>query len=232
MNPKALAAEFIGTFCLVAATCGAALFSAPAGAGLLAPAFAIGLSVLIMAYSVGHLSGGHFNPAVTLGLWAGGRFQSANIVPYIVAQVLGGIAAALVFSVILGGALSAGPNAATKWNTFTAISNGWGGPNGFSSTAAFLMEVVVTALFLIVIMGATSRKAPAGFAPLAIGVALFVLHLVSIPVTNASLNPARSTAPALLAGGIALSQLWMFWVAPIIGGLLGGAIGRYLNEDS
>jgi aquaporin Z len=228
MNPKALAAEFIGTFCLVAATCGAALFSAPAGAGLLAPAFAIGLSVLIMAYSVGHLSGGHFNPAVTLGLWAGGRFQSANIVPYIVAQVLGGIAAALVFSVILGGALSAGPNAATKWNTFTAISNGWGGPNGFSSTAAFLMEVVVTALFLIVIMGATSRKAPAGFAPLAIGVALFVLHLVSI----ASLNPARSTAPALLAGGVALSQLWMFWVAPIIGGLLGGAIGRYLNEDS
>ena len=232
MNPKALAAEFIGTFCLVAATCGAALFSAPAGAGLLAPAFAIGLSVLIMAYSVGHLSGGHFNPAVTLGLWAGGRFQTGNIVPYIVAQLLGGIAAALVFSVILGGALSAGPNAATKWNTFQAISNGWGGPNGFSSTSAFLMEVVVTALFLIVIMGSTSRKAPAGFAPLAIGVALFVLHLVSIPVTNASLNPARSTAPALFANGNALAQLWMFWVAPIIGGMLGGAIGRYLNEDS
>ena len=231
MKTKALAAEFIGTFCLVAATCGAALFSAPAGAGLLAPAFAIGLSVLIMAYSVGHISGGHFNPAVTIGLWAGGRFDSSNIVPYIVAQVLGGIAAALVFSVILGGALSAGPNAATKWNTFAAISNGWGGANGFSSTAAFIMEVVVTALFLIVIIGATNRKAPAGFAPLAIGVALFVLHLVAIPVTNASLNPARSTAPALLAGGTALSQLWMFWVAPILGGVIGGFIGRYLQDD-
>ena len=148
MNVKALTAEFTGTFCLVAATCGAALFSAPAGAGLLAPAFAIGLSVLIMAYAVGHISGGHFNPAVTLGLWAGGRFEAGKIAPYIVAQVLGGIAAAVVFSVILSGALSAGPSAAVKWNSMSAISNGWGGSNGFSMTSAFIMEVVVTALFV------------------------------------------------------------------------------------
>lgn len=232
MKTRALAAEFVGTFCLVTATCGSALFSAPAGGGLVAVAFAIGLSVLIMAYAVGHVSGGHFNPAVTLGLWAGGRFNSTDIIPYIVAQLLGGIVAAFVFSLILSGALSAGPSVTTKWNTFTAISNGWGGPNGFSATAAFIMEVVVTALFLIVIMGATSRKAPAGFAPLAIGVALFVLHLVSIPVTNASLNPARSTAPALFAGGTALAQLWMFWIAPIAGGVLGGLIGRYLQDES
>lgn len=231
MSNRALAAEFAGTFALVAATCGAALFSAPAGAGLLAPAFAIGLSVLMMAYSVGHISGGHFNPAVTLGLVAAGRFEAGKAPAYIVAQVLGGIAAALIFQVILSGAITPGPTAAAKWNSMAAISNGWGGANGFSSTSAFLMEVVVTALFLIVIVGATSRKAPAGFAPLAIGVALFVLHLVAIPVTNASLNPARSTAPALLAGGTALWQLWMFWVAPIIGGVIGGLAGRFLQDE-
>ena len=231
MNPKALAAEFFGTFVLVAATCGAALFSAPAGAGLLAPAFAIGLSVLIMAYAVGHVSGGHFNPAVSIGLVAAGRFQSSKLVGYIVAQLLGGIAAAIIFKLILSGALSAGPNAATKWNSMAAISNQWGGVNGFNATAAFVMEVVVTAIFLIVIIGSTSNRAPAGFAPLAIGVALFVLHLVSIPVTNASLNPARSTAPALLAGGEVLSQLWMFCVAPILGAVIGGFIGRYMQED-
>ena len=231
MKSKALAAEFIGTFTLVTGTCGAALFSAPAGAGLLAPAFAIGLSVLIMAYAVGHISGGHFNPAVTIGLIAAGRFDSGNAIGYIVAQVLGGIAAALVFSFILSGALATGPTPTTNWNSFAAISNGYGGARGFSMMSAFAMEVVITALFLIVIVGATSKKAPAGFAPLAIGVALFVLHLVSIPVTNASLNPARSTAPALLAGGQAMSQLWLFWLAPIIGGVVGGAIGKWLNED-
>ena len=230
MNTKALAAEFIGTFALVTATCGSALFSAPSGGGLVAVAFAIGLSVLIMAYSVGHISGGHFNPAVTIGLIAGGRFESGNAIGYIIAQVLGGIAAALVFQVILQGALSAGPSAATKRNSFAAISNTYGGANGFTMVAAFVMEVVITALFLIVIMGSTSKRAPAGFAPIAIGVALFVLHLVSIPVTNASLNPARSTAPALLAGGVAMSQLWLFWVAPILGGIIGGAIGKWLDE--
>lgn len=231
MNPKALAAEFIGTFALVTATCGAALFSAPAGGGLVAVAFAIGLSVLIMAYSVGHISGGHFNPAVTIGLIAAGRFESGNAIGYIVAQLLGGIAAAFVFSLILGGALAAGPSATAKWNTFAAISNTYGGANGFTMMPAFIMEVVITALFLIVIVGATSKKAPAGFAPLAIGVALFVLHLVSIPVTNASLNPARSTAPAIFAGGVAMSQLWVFWVAPIIGGIIGGAISKWLQEE-
>ncbi len=231
MNSKALAAEFVGTFVLVTGTCGAALFAAPAGAGLLAPAFAIGLSVLIMAYAVGHISGGHFNPAVTAGLIAAGRFDSGNAIGYIVAQVLGGIAAALVFQFILSGALSSGPSQGTSWNTFATISNTYGGARGFSLASAFVMEVVVTAIFLIVIVGSTSRKAPAGFAPLAIGVALFVLHLVSIPVTNASLNPARSTAPALLAGGTALSQLWVFWLAPIVGGVIGGAIGKWLHED-
>ncbi len=231
MEQRPLAAEFIGTFCLVAATCGAALFSAPAGGGLVAVAFAIGLSVLIMAYAVGHISGGHFNPAVTIGLVAAGRFESSKAVGYIIAQLAGGIAAAAIFSIILSGALSAGPTAATKWNSFAAISNGYGGANGFSMASAFLMEVVITALFLIVIIGATSRRAPAGFAPIAIGVALFVLHLVSIPVTNASLNPARSTAPAIMAGGVALSQLWLFWVAPILGAVIGGMIGRYLQEE-
>jgi aquaporin Z len=228
---KALAAEFIGTFALVTGTCGAALFAAPAGAGLLAPAFAIGLSVLIMAYAVGHISGGHFNPAVTIGLIAAGRFKAEKAIGYIIAQVLGGLAAALIFQLILSGALSSGPSQATAWNTFAAVSNTYGGPRGFSMTAVIVMEVVITAIFLVVIVGATSARAPAGFAPLAIGVALFVLHLVSIPVSNASLNPARSTAPAILAGGIPLSQLWVFWIAPIIGGIIGGAIGRWLNDE-
>ncbi len=231
MNARALTAEFVGTFVLVTGTCGAALFSAPAGAGLMAPAFAIGLSVLIMAYAVGHISGGHFNPAVTVGLIAAGRFDSGNAIGYVAAQVAGGILAALIFQFILNGALATGPTAATKWNDFAAISNTYGGARGFSMGAVFVMEVVITAIFLIVIVGSTSKKAPAGFAPLAIGVALFVLHLVSIPVTNASLNPARSTAPALLAGGPALSQLWLFWLAPIIGGILGGSIGRWLQDE-
>jgi aquaporin Z len=230
MNSKALAAEFIGTFALVAAACGATLFAAPAGGGLLAVAFAIGLSVLIMGYAVGHLSGGHFNPAVTIGLIAGGRFETGNAIGYIIAQVLGGLAAAYLFQVILAGALSAGPGATTRWNDFAAVSNTYGGRNGFSMMSAIIMEVLVTALFLIVIMGATAKRASPALAPLAIGIALFVLHLMSIPITNASLNPARSTAPAVIAGGIPLSQLWVFWVAPIAGGIIGGAIGRWLDE--
>lgn len=225
MINKALGAEFAGTFALVAAVCGSALFSAPAGGGLVAVAFAAGLSVLAMAYAVGHISGGHFNPAVTLGLVAAGRFEQGKALGYIVAQVLGGIAAAFVFWVILSGAIPPG-----KWNTFTAISHTWGGAGQFSMISVVLIEIVITALFLIVIVGATSATAPAGFAPIAIGLALTLFHLVSIPVSNASLNPARATATALFAGGPALIQLWAFCLAPIIGGIIGGLIGRWLQE--
>ena len=222
---RELGAEFIGTFTLVTAVCGAALFSAPS-AGLVAVAFAVGLSVLAMAFAVGHISGGHFNPAVTLGLVAGGRFEMSKAPAYIIAQVLGGAAAACVFYVILGGAPAGG-----KWNSFTAISNLYGGANQFSLLAVLLTEVVITALFLMVIIGATSKRAPAGFAPIAIGLALTLFHLVAIPVSNASLNPARSTATAIFGGAEALSDLWLFWVAPIVGGMIGGAISKWLQED-
>ena len=229
MNQRALAAEFIGTFALVTAVCGAALFSAPAGGGLVGVAFAVGLSVLAMAYALGPISGGHFNPAVTLGLVAGGRFPAADAVGYIVAQVIGGLAAAFVFSVILSGAPTGA--AVPKWNSFMAVSNTFGGNGQFVMMSAFLIEVVITALFLIVIMGATSKRAPAGFAPIAIGLALVLFHLVSIPVSNASLNPARSTATALLAGGPAIANLWVFWVAPIIGGVIGGVAAKWLHNE-
>ena len=222
---KELAAEFIGTFALVSAVCGAALFSAPS-AGLVAVAFAVGLSVLAMAYAVGHISGAHFNPAVTLGLVAAGRFKGENAVPYIIAQVLGGAAAAGVFYLVLTGA------PAGQWNNFTAASNTYGGPNGFSMATVFLTEVVITALFLIVIVGATSRRAPAVFAPIAIGLALTLFHLIAIPVSNASLNPARSTATALFGGPLAYGSLWLFWVAPIVGGLIGGGIGGWLQDEA
>jgi len=216
---KELGAEFIGTFTLVTAVCGAALFSAPS-AGLVAVAFAVGLSVLAMAYAVGGISGGHFNPAVTCGLVAAGRCPAGKAIPYIIAQVIGGAAAAAVFYVILQGAPAAG-----KWNTFLAISNTYGGA-GFTMASAGLIEVVITALFLVVITGATSERAPPGFAPIAIGLALTLFHLVSIPVSNASLNPARSTATAIIAGADALQCLWLFWVAPIVGGVIGGLIGK------
>jgi aquaporin Z len=220
---RELGAEFIGTFTLVTAVCGAALFSAPS-AGLVAVAFAVGLSVLAMAFAVGHISGGHFNPAVTLGLVAGGRFAAGKAPAYIAAQILGGAAAAVVFYVILSGA------PAGKWNSFTAISNMYGGATGFSLLAVGLIEIVITALFLIVIIGSTSQRAPAGFAPIAIGLALTLFHLVAIPVSNASLNPARSTATAILGGADALKCLWLFWVAPIIGGVIGGAAAKWLED--
>ena len=223
MDQKALGAEFLGTFTLVTAVCGAALFSAPS-AGLVAVAFAVGLSVLAMAYALGPISGGHFNPAVTLGLVAAGRFSAGQAIPYIIAQVIGGAAAAAVFYVILQGAPSAG-----KWNTFLAVSNTYGG-SGFSMLSAGLIEIVITALFLVVIVGVTSARAPAGFAPIAIGLALVLFHLVAIPVSNASLNPARSTATALFGGQMALQSLWLYWVAPIIGGGIGGLIGKWLYE--
>jgi aquaporin Z len=224
MPTRTYLAEFIGTFALVSSVCGAALFSAPS-AGLITVALAIGAAVLAMAYAVGHISGAHFNPAVTCGLIAAGRFEIDKAVPYIVAQVLGGLVAAAIFYIILSGA------PAGKWNDFAAISNTYGGEGHFSLLSVALIEVVLTALFLIVIVGVTSKKAPAGFAPLAIGLTLTFIHLVAIPVSNASVNPARSTATAIFGGATTLSSLWLFWVAPIVGGVIGGYIGRWLQED-
>jgi aquaporin Z len=227
-NVKKYAAEFVGTFALVSSVCGAALFSAPS-TGLITVALAIGTIVLAMAYAVGHISGGHFNPAVTCGLVAAGRFGAGDAIPYIIAQVLGGIAAAVVFYVILSGAPPLAPPA--KWNDFVAISNIYGSAPYFPLLQVALIEVVLTALFLIVIVGATSKKAPAGFAPIAIGLTLVFIHLAAIPVSNASVNPARSTATAIFGGSAALSSLWLFWVAPIVGGVVGGYIARWLQED-
>jgi aquaporin Z len=224
MSPKVYFAEFIGTFMLVGSVCGSALFSAPS-VGLIAVALAIGTAVLAMAYAVGHISGGHFNPAVTCGLAAAGRFEMGNVIPYIVAQVVGGIAAAVIFYIVLAGA------PAGKWNDFAAISNMYGGPDHFSLLSVALLEIVLTALFVIVIVGVTSKKAPAGFAPIAIGLTLTFIHLVAIPVSNASVNPARSTATAIFGGGAAMGSLWLFWVAPIVGGVIGGYISRWLQED-
>ncbi|HXW18953.1 MAG TPA: aquaporin Z [Roseiarcus sp.] len=221
---RKLAAEFIGTFILVSSVCGAALFSAP-WVGFIAVALSIGTAVLAMIYAVGHISGGHFNPAVTCGLVAAGRFEAGEAVPYIVTQVIGGVVAALVFYIVLAGAPAAG-----KVNDFLAISNTYGGDR-FSLLSVALLETVLTALFLVVIVGVTSKKAPAGFAPIAIGLTLTFIHLVAIPVSNASVNPARSTATAIFGGGAALSSLWLFWVAPILGGVIGGFIGRWLQED-
>ena len=227
-NVKKYAAEFVGTFALVSSVCGAALFSAP-GAGLMTVAFAIGAIVLAMAYAVGHISGGHFNPAVTCGLIAAGRFEARNAIPYIIAQLLGGIAAAVVFYAILSGAPTLTPPA--KWNDFVAISNIYGGAGHFDLLPVALIEIVLTALFLIVIVGVTSPKAPAGFAPIAIGLTLVFIHLAAIPVSNASVNPARSTATAIFGGSVALSSLWLFWVAPIVGGVIGGFIAKWLQEE-
>ncbi len=221
---RRLGAEFIGTFMLVSSVCGAALFSAPS-AGLMTVAFAIGAAVLAMAYAVGHISGAHFNPAVTCGLVAAGRFKSADAIPYIIAQVVGGVAAAAVFHVILAGAPPG------KWNDFLTISNVYGGAGHFPLLQVALIEAVLTALFLIVIVGATSPNAPAGFAPIAIGLSLTFIHLVAIPVSNSSVNPARSTATAIFGGGTALSCLWLFWLAPIVGGVIGGGLSRWLQEE-
>ncbi|MBN7137707.1 aquaporin Z [Lysobacter enzymogenes] len=234
---KRLGAEFIGTFWLVLGGCGSAVLAAnfggagnPLGIGLLGVALAFGLTVLTGAYALGHISGGHFNPAVSFGLWAGGRFPARDLLPYIVAQVLGAILAGFVlFHIASGtGSFSIDPNAAG-----TFASNGYDlmSPGGYSAASAFLTEVVMTAMFLVIILGATHKNAPAGFAPIAIGLGLTLIHLISIPVTNTSVNPARSTGVALFAGAAALSQLWMFWVAPILGGLIGGAVYRWLGKD-
>lgn len=225
---RRLSAEFFGTFWLVFGGCGSAILAAAfpdVGIGLLGVSFAFGLTVLTMAYAVGHISGGHFNPAVTLGLWAGGRVPSGEILPYWVAQVIGAIAAAAVLYVIASGqpdfSLASG---------FAANGFGENSPGGYSLGAALAAEIVLTFFFLLIIMGATDKRAPAGFAPLAIGMALTLIHLISIPVTNTSVNPARSTGQALFVGDWALGQLWLFWVAPLIGGALGGLVYRWLSQ--
>ncbi|GJD48958.1 Aquaporin Z 2 [Methylobacterium crusticola] len=229
MDIRKCAAEAIGTFWLTFAGCGSAVVAAAfpeVGIGLLGVALAFGLTVLTMAYSIGHISGCHLNPAVTIGLAAGRRFPTRDIVPYIVAQVLGGIVAAGLLYAIASGApgfdLAKG---------FAANGYGEHSPGQYSLVSCLLAEVVLTLMFLFIIMGATHGKAPAGFAPLAIGLGLTLIHLVGIPITNLSVNPARSTGPALVAGGWALGQLWLFWVAPIIGGALGGILYRWLSEE-
>ena len=196
------------------------------GIGLLGVSLAFGLTVVTMAYSIGHISGCHLNPAVTIGLAAGGRFPTSQILPYVIAQVIGAIVAAAVLYVIASGAPGFDVSKGFAANGFDAHS-----PGKYGMVACFITEVVMTMMFLFIIMGATHGKAPAGFAPLAIGLALVMIHLVSIPVTNTSVNPARSTGPALFVGGWALAQLWMFWVAPLIGGALGGVIYRWLSEE-
>ena len=220
--PQRFAAELIGTAWLVLGGCGSAVLAAAfpsVGIGLLGVSFAFGLTVLTMAYAVGHISGCHLNPAVSLGLWAGGRFPAGELFPYIIAQVLGGAAGAGVLYVIASGK----PGFSV---TGGFASNGYGAhsPGGYSFAAAFVCELVMTFFFLLIILGATHGRAPQHFAPIAIGLALTLIHLISIPVTNTSVNPARSTGPALFVGGWAMAQLWLFWVAPILGGVIGGAV--------
>jgi aquaporin Z len=224
---KRSAAELLGTFWLVFGGCGSAVLAAKfpeVGIGLVGVSFAFGLTVVTMAYAVGHISGGHFNPAVTLGLLAGGRVKPADVVPYIIAQVIGAVLAAWLLATIASGngtdALAGG-----------LASNGFGdhSPGGYSQGTAFITEVLMTFFFLLIILGVTDPRAPAGFAPLAIGLALALIHLVSIPITNTSVNPARSTGPALLVGGWAVQQLWLFWVAPVIGAVAAGGFWRWLK---
>jgi len=234
---KRLAAELLGTFWLVLGGCGSAVLAAnfggdsnPLGIGLLGVSLAFGLTVLTAAYAFGHVSGAHFNPAVSLGLWAGGRFPARDLLPYIVAQVLGAALAGFVLWQIASGQAdfmvdnnSAGAFASNGFDDWS--------PGGYSMAAALVCEIVLTAMFLVVIMGATHSRAPAGFAPIAIGLALTLIHLVSIPVTNTSVNPARSTGVAIFVGGTPLAQLWLFWVAPIVGGVLGGILYKWLGPD-
>lgn len=229
MNAKKYTAEAIGTFWLTFAGCGSAVLAAAfpqVGIGLLGVSFAFGLSVVTMAFAIGHISGCHLNPAVTVGLAAGGRFPAGQVVPYIIAQVIGAVLGAGLLYVIASG--KAGFDLAGGF-----ASNGYAdhSPGKYSLLAGFVCEVAMTAMFLFIIMGATHGKAPAGFAPLAIGLALVMIHLVSIPVTNTSVNPARSTGPALFVGGWAIQQLWLFWVAPLIGGVVGGVVYRWLSDE-
>jgi aquaporin Z len=226
---RRFAAELIGTFWLVFGGCGTAVISAgfpKVGVGLLGVALAFGLTLLTMAFTIGSISGCHINPAVTIGLWAGKRFPAAEVLPYIIAQVIGGILAASVLYVIASGA--AGFDVS---NGFAANGYGAHSPGGYSLGSAFVAEVVLTFMFLIVILGSTDKRAPAGFAPIPIGLVLTLIHLISIPITNTSVNPARSTGPALFVGGWALSQLWLFWVAPIAGAAIGGFFYNWLGVE-
>ena len=224
---KKYGAEFFGTFWLVLGGCGSAVLAAAfpdVGIGLLGVALAFGLTVLTMAYAIGHISGCHLNPAVSVGLWAGGRFPANQLVPYIIAQVLGGLVAGGVLYIIASGKAGFDVSAGFASNGYGAHS-----PGGYSLLAALVTEVVMTMMFLLIILGATDKRAPQGFAPIAIGLGLTLIHLISIPVTNTSVNPARSTGVAVFVGGWAVGQLWLFWVAPIVGALLGAASYRLVG---
>ena len=227
--PRRFIAELLGTFWLVLGGCGSAVLAAKfpeVGIGLVGVSLAFGLTVLTMAFAIGHISGCHLNPAVTIGLWAGGRVPIGDVLPYIVAQVLGAIVAAWILVQI-------GSGNGTDVIAGGLASNGYGdhSPGHYSLNAALLTEVVMTLFFLIVILGATDNRAPAGFAPIAIGLALTLIHLISIPVANTSVNPARSTGPAVMVGGWALQQLWLFWVAPIAGAVIAGVLYRWLGKS-
>lgn len=225
---KKLIAEFIGTLWLVLGGCGSAVLAAgfpDLGIGFVGVSLAFGLTVVTMAYAIGHISGCHLNPAVSIGLWMGGRFDKKDVFPYIIAQVLGGIAGASILYLIATGKPGA------DIGGFAANGFGANSPGGFSMQAALITEVVMTFMFLIIILGATHSKAPKGFAGLAIGLGLTLIHLISIPVTNTSVNPARSTSQAIFAGGWAIDQLWLFWVAPIIGAVLAGVVYKYISSD-
>jgi aquaporin Z len=224
---RRVVAEFFGTLWLVLGGCGAAVLAAGfpnLGIGFLGVAFAFGLTVLTMAYAVGHISGGHFNPAVTVGLWSAGRCPSRYVIPYIIAQVIAAIIAAAILWIIASGK--------TGWVMGGFAANGYGdlSPGKYSLGSCFVTEIVMTFFFLFVIIGSTSRGAAVGFAGIPIGLALTLIHLISIPVTNTSVNPARSTGPALFAGGEYIGQLWLFWIAPIIGAVVAGLLGRWLHE--
>ena len=226
---KKLVAEFIGTLWLVLGGCGSAVLAAgypELGIGFVGVSIAFGLTVLTMVYAVGHISGGHFNPAVSIGLWMGGRFDSKELLPYIVSQVLGGIAGAAILYIIASGK--------TGFEIGGFAANGYGehSPDGYSMTAALVTEFVMTFMFLIIILGATHPKAPKGFAGLAIGLSLTLIHLISIPVTNTSVNPARSTSQAIFVGDWAVGQLWLFWIAPIAGAIVAGVVYKYLESST
>ncbi len=226
---KKLAAEFIGTFWLVLGGCGSAVLAAAfpdVGIGLLGVSFAFGLTVLTMAFAIGHISGCHLNPAVSFGLWSGGRFSTAELGPYIVSQVAGGIAGAAVLYVIASGQAGFDVTAGFASNGYAEHS-----PGGYSMVAALVAEIVMTFMFLMIILGATDKRAPQGFAPIAIGLGLTLIHLITIPVTNTSVNPARSTAVAIFQGSWAVSQLWLFWLAPIVGAILAGLMYRWFEKE-
>jgi aquaporin Z len=230
MNMNKYFAEFIGTFWLVFGGCGSAVLAAAfpeLGIGFVGVALAFGLTVLTGAYALGHISGGHFNPAVSIGLWVGGRFNAKDLAPYIIAQVVGGIFAAFILYLIVQGQAGFTGTGGFATNGFGDLS-----PGKYSLVSALLIEIVLTAIFLIVILGSTDKRAPAGFAPIAIGLALTLIHLISIPVTNTSVNPARSTAVAFFAETAALSQLWLFWVAPIVGAVIGALIYKCFEQKN